>query len=64
MEAAAAAAGDPQVLAVLGPSRSAEVAEAVQDAWLSRASARRGRDFLASLEGLTTHPVFVVPGRE
>jgi len=57
--------GHPSVL--LRGSRIAEltrdeVAEMVQDAWLSRASARRGREFLASLtEG---HPVFVVPGAQ
>jgi len=36
-----------------------EVAELVQDAWLSRASARRARDWLASLDG--TDPRFVPP---
>jgi hypothetical protein len=58
--------GHPSVL--LRGSRIAEltrdeVAELVQDAWLAQASARRGREFLASLEGLGEHPVFVVPGR-
>lgn len=36
-----------------------EVAELVQDAWLSRASRRRGRDWLASLDG--SDPRFVRP---
>jgi hypothetical protein len=36
-----------------------EVAELVQDAWLSRASAKRARDFLASLEA--GDPTFVRP---
>jgi hypothetical protein len=36
-----------------------EVAELVQDAWLSRASARRARDWLASLDG--SDPRFVPP---
>jgi len=36
-----------------------EVAELVQDAWLSQASARRGRDWLASLDG--SDPRFVRP---
>src|SRR5688500_13284334 len=36
-----------------------EVAELVQDAWLSRASARRARDWLASLDG--SDPRFVRP---
>ena len=38
-----------------------EVAELVQDAWLARASARRGRDWLASLDG--SDPRFVTPSR-
>jgi hypothetical protein len=37
-----------------------EVAELVQDAWLSRASAKRARDWLASLDG--SDPRFVAPG--
>jgi hypothetical protein len=37
-----------------------EVAELVQDAWLSRASAKRARDWLASLDG--SDPRFVKPG--
>jgi hypothetical protein len=37
-----------------------EVAELVQDAWLSRASARRAKDWLASLDG--SDPRFVAPG--
>lgn len=37
-----------------------EVAELVQDAWLSRASPRRARDWLASLDG--SDPRFVPPG--
>ena len=36
-----------------------EVAELVQDAWLSRASAKRARDWLASLDG--SDPRFVRP---
>lgn len=36
-----------------------EVAELVQDAWLSRASAKRARDWLASLDG--SDPRFVKP---
>jgi hypothetical protein len=38
-----------------------EVAELVQDAWLSRASAKRARDWLASLDG--SDPRFVPPRR-
>ena len=58
--------GHPSVLlrsSRIGELTRDEVAELVQDAWLAQASARRGRDFLASLEGLEDHPVFVVPGR-
>ncbi len=36
-----------------------EVAELVQDAWLSRASAHRARDWPASLDG--SDPRFVPP---
>lgn len=36
-----------------------EVAELVQDAWLSQASARRAKDWLASLDG--SDPRFVPP---
>jgi hypothetical protein len=36
-----------------------EVAELVQDAWLARASARRGKDWLATLDG--SDPRFVTP---
>lgn len=59
--------GHPSVLLRgrrIGELTRDEVAELVQDAWLSRASARRGRDFLASLGELEDHPVFVVPGRD
>ena len=54
--------GHPSVL--LRGSRIAEltrdeVAELVQDAWLSRASARRAKDWLASLDG--SDPRFVPP---
>ena len=37
-----------------------ELAELVQDAWLSRASSKRARDWLASLDG--ADPRFVRPG--
>jgi hypothetical protein len=45
--------GHPSVLlraSRIGELTRDEVAELVQDAWLSRASAKRARDFLASLE--------------
>jgi hypothetical protein len=54
--------GHPSVLlrgSRIGELTRDEVAELVQDAWLSRASARRARDFLASLDG--GHPLFVAP---
>jgi hypothetical protein len=45
----------------LGEITRGELAELVQDAWLSRASARRARDWLASLDGSDSR--FVVPRR-
>jgi hypothetical protein len=54
--------GHPSVLlrgSRIGELTRDEVAELVQDAWLSRASARRARDFLDALE--EGHPLFVVP---
>jgi hypothetical protein len=46
--------GHPSVLlrsSRIGELTRDEVAELVQDAWLSRASAKRGRDWLTSLDG-------------
>jgi hypothetical protein len=46
--------GHPSVLlrgSRIGELTRDEVAELVQDAWLSRASAKRAREFLASLDG-------------
>jgi len=46
--------GHPSVLlraSRIGELTRDEVAELVQDAWLARASARRGKDWLASLDG-------------
>jgi len=54
--------GHPSVLlrgSRIGELTRDEVAELVQDAWLSRASARRARDWLASLDG--SDPRFVPP---
>jgi hypothetical protein len=54
--------GHPSVLlraSRIGELTRDEVAELVQDAWLSRASAKRARDWLASLDG--TDPRFVQP---
>jgi hypothetical protein len=54
--------GHPSVLlrgSRIGELTRDEVAELVQDAWLSRASARRARAFLDGLE--EGHPLFVVP---
>jgi hypothetical protein len=56
-------AGHPSVLlrtSRIGELTRDEVVEMVQDAWLSRASARRARDWLGSLDG--NDPRFVVPG--
>lgn len=47
-------AGHPSVLlraSRIGELTRDEVAELVQDAWLSRASARRAKDWLATLDG-------------
>jgi hypothetical protein len=55
-------AGHPSVLlrtSRIGELTRDEVVELVQDAWLSRASARRAREWLASLDG--SDPRFVVP---
>ena len=54
--------GHPSVLlrtSRIGELTRDEVVELVQDAWLSRASARRAREWLASLDGSDTR--FVVP---
>ncbi|HZJ05293.1 MAG TPA: hypothetical protein VFD59_07465 [Nocardioidaceae bacterium] len=54
--------GHPSVLlraSRIGKLPRDEVAEVVQDAWLARASARRGRDWLAALDG--SDPRFVTP---
>ncbi len=54
--------GHPSVLlrgSRIGELTRDEVAELVQDAWLSRASAKRAREFLASLDGSDTR--FVPP---
>ena len=56
--------GHPSVLlrtSRIGELTRDEVVELVQDAWLTRASARRAREWLASLDG--SDPRFVVPGR-
>ena len=55
-------AGHPSVLlrtSLIGELTRDEVVELVQDAWLSRASARRAREWLASLK--PGDPRFVVP---
>lgn len=55
-------AGHPSVLlrtSRIGELSRDELVEMVQDAWLSRASARRAREWLASLDG--SDPRFVVP---
>jgi hypothetical protein len=55
-------AGHPSVLlrtSRIGELTRDEVVEMVQDAWLSRASARRAKEWLASLDG--RDPRFVVP---
>ncbi len=55
-------AGHPSVLlraSRIGELTRDEVAELVQDAWLSRASAKRARDWLASLD--SSDPRFVPP---
>jgi hypothetical protein len=58
-------AGHPSVLlraSRIGELSRDEVAELVQDAWLARASARRAKDWLASLDGADgTDPRFVSP---
>ena len=54
--------GHPSVLlrgCRIGELTRDEVAELVQDGWLSRASAKRARDWLASLDG--SDPRFVPP---
>jgi len=54
--------GHPSVLlraSRIGALTRDEVAELVQDAWLAQASAKRGREWLASLDG--TDPRFVRP---
>jgi hypothetical protein len=54
--------GHPSVLlraSRIGELTRDEVAELVQDAWLSRASPRRAREWLASLDG--SDPRFVPP---
>ena len=56
--------GHPSVLlraSRVGELTRDEVAELVQDAWLSRASARRAKAWLASLDG--SDPRFVPPTR-
>lgn len=55
-------AGHPSVLlraSRIGALTRDEVAELVQDAWLAQASTKRGRDWLASLDG--GDPRFVPP---
>lgn len=57
--------GHPSVLlraSRIGELTRDEVAELVQDAWLSRASRRRGQEWLASLDAPDANPVFVRPG--
>ena len=56
--------GHPSVLlraSRIGELSRDEVAELVQDAWLSRASARRAKDWLASWRAPTGDPRFVPP---
>lgn len=55
--------GHPSILlraSRIGELSRDELAELVQDAWLSRASSKRARDWLASLDG--GDPRFVRPG--
>ena len=56
--------GHPSVLlraSRIGELTRDEVAELVQDAWLSRASRTRAKAFLAALESGAADPVFVPP---